>query len=186
LICFHKGSAYKKSSICAFMMIKEKVGNISDFPAENKVVDLLLLDWHETGKRILHKKTTSGQEVVMKFLGEKQQLTQGDVLYADETRLIVVNIKPCDALVIKPRSMFELASLCYEIGNKHLPLFYQEDHLLVAYDAPLYRLLVSSGYEITRQETRLVSPLKTSVSPHGNGGQDSLFSKIMKLTSAAD
>lgn len=143
-----------------------------------------MLDWFETGKRILHKKTASGQDVVMKFMGENQQLTQGDILFADKSRLIVVVIKPCDALVIKPRSTFEVASLCYEIGNKHLPLFYQDNNLLVAYDAPLYRLLVSAGYELTREEATLLSPLKTTVSPHGNGGQDSLFSKIMKLTSS--
>ncbi|HSR38278.1 MAG TPA: urease accessory protein UreE [Phnomibacter sp.] len=166
------------------MMIKEKIGNVNSFPVENRTIDYLLLDWFETGKRILHKKTTSGQEVVMKFLGENQQLTQGDILFADDSRLIVVAIKPCDALVIKPRSTFEVASLCYEIGNKHLPLFYQDNDLLVAYDAPLYRLLVSSGYELNRQEATLLNPLKTTVSPHGNGGQDSLFSKIMKLTSA--
>jgi urease accessory protein len=168
------------------MMVKEKIGNISNFPVENKVIDYLLLDWYETGKRILHKKTTSGQEVVMKFLGENQQLGQGDILFADDTRLIVVDIKKCESLVIRPRSMFELASISYEIGNKHLPLFYQDNTLLVAYDAPLYRLLVSAGYEISKEEARLVNPLKTSVSPHGDGGQDSLFSKIMKLTSAAD
>jgi urease accessory protein len=166
------------------MMIKEKIGNVSNFPVENKVIDYLLLDWFETGKRILHKKTASGQDVVMKFMGENQQLTQGDILFADKSRLIVVVIKPCDALVIKPRSTFEVASLCYEIGNKHLPLFYQDNNLLVAYDAPLYRLLVSAGYELTREEATLLSPLKTTVSPHGNGGQDSLFSKIMKLTSS--
>lgn len=166
------------------MIVKEKIGNVSNFPVGNKVIDYLLLDWFETGKRILHKKTTSGQEVVMKFMGENQQLTQGDILFADDSRLIVVAIKPCDALVIKPRSTFEVASLCYEIGNKHLPLFYQDNNLLVAYDAPLYRLLVSAGYELSREEATLLSPLKTTVSPHGNGGQDSLFSKIMKLTSS--
>jgi urease accessory protein len=165
------------------MMVKEKIGNISNFPVENKVIDYLLLDWYETGKRILHKKTTSGQEVVMKFLRENQQLGQGDILYADETRLIVVAIRPCESLIISPRSRFELASLCYEIGNKHLPLFYKDEKLLVAYDAPLFRLLVSSGYEVIKEEAILENPLKTSVSPHSNGGQDSLFTKIMKLTS---
>ncbi len=168
------------------MMVKEKIGNVSNFPVENKVIDFLLLDWYETGKRILHKKTTSGQEVVMKFLGTNQQLTQGDILFADDNKLIVVEIIPCEALLIKPRSAFEIASICYEIGNKHLPLFYQEENLLVAYDAPLYRLLLSAGYNINKVEAKLVNPLKTSVSPHGNSGQDSLFSKIMKLTTAAD
>jgi urease accessory protein len=165
------------------MIVKEKIGNISNFQVGEKEIDYLHLDWFETGKRILHKKTTSGQEVVMKFLRENQQLGQGDILYTDETRLIVVAIRPCESLIISPRSRFELASLCYEIGNKHLPLFYQDEKLLVAYDAPLFRLLASSGYDVIREEAVLENPLKTSVSPHSNGGQDSLFTKIMKLTS---
>jgi urease accessory protein len=165
------------------MIVKEKIGHISSFPIGNRKIDYLQLDWFETGKRILHKKTTSGQEVVMKFLRENQQLSQGDVLYEDETRFIVVAISPCESLIITPRSKFELASLCYEIGNKHLPLFYQDEKLLVAYDAPLFRLLVSSGYDVIKEEAVLENPLKTSVSPHNSGGQDSLFTKIMKLTS---
>jgi urease accessory protein len=168
------------------MIIKEKIGNISNFQVGEKEIDYLHLDWFETGKRILHKKTTSGQEVVMKFLSENQQLGQGDILYADETRIIVVAIRPCESLIISPRSKFELASICYEIGNKHLPLFYQDEKLLVAFDAPLFRLLVSSGYDVIKEEAILENPLKTSVSPHSNGGQGSLFSKIMKLTSAAE
>jgi len=165
------------------MIVKEKIGHITNFQIGEKEIDYLYLDWFETGKRILHKKTTSGQEVVMKFLRENQQLGQGDILYADESRVIVIAIRPCESLVISPRSKFELASLCYEIGNKHLPLFYQDEKLLVAFDAPLFRLLVSSGYEVIKEEARLENPLKTSVSPHSSSGQDSLFSKIMKLTS---
>jgi urease accessory protein len=165
------------------MIIKEKIAHISNVEIGNREIDYLQLDWFETGKRILHKKTTSGQEVVMKFLRENQQLGQGDILFADEAQLIVVDIRPCECLIIKPRSNFELASLCFEIGNKHLPLFYQDEKLLVAYDAPLFRLLVSSGYDVIKEDARLENPLKTSVSPHSTGGQDSLFSKIMKLTS---
>jgi len=165
------------------MIVKEKIGHISNFEIGEKDIDYLYLDWFETGKRILHKKTTSGQEVVMKFLRENPQLGQGDILYADDSRLIVIAIRPCESLIINPRSKFELASLCFEIGNKHLPLFYQDDKLLVAYDAPLFRLLVSSGYDVIKEDARLENPLKTSVSPHGDSGKDSLFSKIMKLTS---
>jgi urease accessory protein len=165
------------------MIVKEKIGHISNFLIENKEIDYLYLDWFETGKRILHKKTTSGQEVVMKFLRENQQLGQGDILFADDTRLIVVAILACECLIINPRSKFELAQICFEIGNKHLPLFYQDDKLLVAYDAPLFRLLVSSGYDVIKENERLENPLKTSVSPHGDSGNNSLFSKIMKLTS---
>ena len=77
--------------------------------------------------------------------------------------------------------MFEMASVCYEIGNKHLPLFYEEESLLVPFDAPLMRLLQAQGYDISKEERKLLQPLKTTVAPHSDGN-NSLFSKIMKLT----
>jgi urease accessory protein len=77
--------------------------------------------------------------------------------------------------------MFEMASVCYEIGNKHLPLFYEDECLLVPLDIPLMRLLSAQGYDVKEEKRKLLQPLKTTVSPHGDSNS-SLFSKIMKLT----
>src|SRR5688500_9824549 len=104
------------------MLIREKIGNLSSFADEGRSVDRLPLEWHECNKRILHKKTRGGREVVLKFLKEAQHLQQDDVLYADEQCLIVVEVLPCEIIVLKPSTMFEMAFACYEIGNKHLPL----------------------------------------------------------------
>ena len=164
------------------MVIKEKLGNINFFAINNRKIDSLLLEWYETNKRILHKKTMSGIAVVMKFLNESQQLTEGDVVYEDDFNIIAIEIKECDALVIRPKTMFEMASVCYEIGNKHIPVFYDGDEILVAFEAPLFKLLRASGYEVMQGKRKLVNPLKTSVSPHPPFSQGRLFSKIMKLT----
>jgi urease accessory protein len=91
-------------------------------------------------------------------------------------------IKECDAIIIRPKTMFEMAAVCYEIGNKHLPVFYQQDEILVAYEDPLFRQLSLTGYDVTRGIRKLLNPLKTSVSSHSHSSGDSLFSKIMKLT----
>ncbi|MBC7886851.1 MAG: urease accessory protein UreE [Ferruginibacter sp.] len=164
------------------MLVKEKIGNINFFAINNRKIDNLLLEWYETNKRILHKKTISGREVVMKFLNENQQLTEGDIIYEDDFNIVVIEIKECDAMTIRPKTMFEMAAVCYEIGNKHIPVFYQDDEILVAFEAPLFRLLGSAGYEVSREKRKLVNPLKTTVSPHGYSSQNNLFSKIMKLT----
>ena len=83
--------------------------------------------------------------------------------------------------------MYETAAVCYEIGNKHLPLFYQDDELLVAYDAPLFRMLEKAGYQIKAEKRQLLHPLKTSVSPHGLAvSNESLFTKIIKRTTKAE
>jgi urease accessory protein len=167
------------------MLVKEKIGNILMFPIHNKQVDVLELEWFETNKRIMHKKTKGGLTIDIRFLRENPNLGDGDILFADDKLVVKVEILECDALVIQPANTFEVASICYEIGNKHLPLFYHNDQLLVAYDAPLFRLLSSVGYKVERSVQKLLNPLKTSVAPHGSSG-DSLFTKIMKLTNSND
>ena len=88
-------------------------------------------------------------------------------------------------MVIKPKSMYDMAYACYEIGNKHLPLFYENDELLVPYEAPLYKMLQASGFDLIKDERKLLKQLKTSVMPHGHTGESkSLFSKILTLTSS--
>lgn len=166
------------------MIIKEKLGNISTFEIRGKHVDWLEMHWYETRKRIQHKKTRSGKEITMKFLSESPEITQGDVFYQDEFMIIAAEILPCDCIIVKPETIFETASLCYEIGNKHLPLFFEDDSLLVPYESPLFSLLTAQGYRVLREDRKLLQPLKTTVSPHGEQGSTSLFSKIMQLTTS--
>jgi len=168
------------------MLIQQKSGNLAEFKIGDRTIDLLPLEWFEATKRIIHKRTQAGREIILKFLNESQNLVQDDVLYQDENYLIVVDILPCEAIVIKPESMYEMASVCYEIGNKHLPLFFVEDELLVPYEAPLLRLLQVAGYNPVIEKRKLVNQMKTTVSPHNHSkSSESLFSKIIQLTSAS-
>ena len=167
------------------MLIKQKLGNIGSLTIDN-TIDTLELQWYEANKRIMHKRTKSGQEIVMKFLSEAPELTEGDILWRDETSVVVVEIQPCEAIVIHPSTMYQMASLCYEIGNKHLALFYCNDDIVVPFDAPLFKLLSAAGYEPKRESRKLVNPLKTTVSPHGSvESKPSLFSKILQLTTSS-
>lgn len=166
------------------MFIQQKTGNLKSFNVGNRNIDWLHLEWYETQKRIMHKRSIAGTEVVMKFLGGGQHLTQGDILHEDGNTIIAVEILPCEVIIIQPKNMFEMASVCYEIGNKHLPLFYEEDEVLVAFEAPLFRLLSASGYAVEQGKRKLITPLKTSVAAHGHQSSsgETLFSKIMRLT----
>ncbi|MBL0356712.1 MAG: urease accessory protein UreE [Chitinophagaceae bacterium] len=167
------------------MLIQSKIGTLSNVDTNGKTIDWLPIEWHEARKRVLRKKTQSGKEISFKFLNENPELTEGDVLFADDCTIIAVSILPCDCIVVHPKNMFEMASVCYEIGNKHLPLFYEEEALLIPTDLPLLRLLSAQGYVIKEEKRKLLQPLKTTVSPHGDASNTTLFSKIMKLTSPA-
>ena len=128
----------------------------------------------------------SGSEVCLKFLNVNPSLTEGDILYADDKTVIAVAVLSCNCIVIKPNNMFEVASVCYEIGNKHLPLFFDENELLVPFEMPLFNLLAVQGYAVQEQERKLLKRLKTTVAPHAVGISDRVFSKILTFTTPAE
>lgn len=165
------------------MIVKEKTGNIKDIDMGGRMHDYLELEWYETSKKILHKRTASGTEIVLKLLNEKQGLTEGDLLYFDEQTAVIVSIKPCDSIVIKPSTMYEMAFVCYEIGNKHLPLFYNDGELMIPYEAPIFKTLESSGLSPQVESRKLLKQLKTTVSAHTHTETKSLFSRILQITS---
>ena len=130
------------------MICKKVIGNVKTYPTDNKTIDTLFLQWFEATKRIMRKKSKDNQEVVIKLLQEGTRLQEGDIVYEDADKIVVINILPCDAIQVTPRSIYEMGTVCYEIGNKHLPLFIQGDHVLIPYEKPLERLLLATGYDV--------------------------------------
>lgn len=155
-----------------------------NLPAGNRQIDPIKLEWYETNKRIMHKKTAAGRQMSFKFLNQQPALTHNDVVFMDEATIITIEINPCEVIVLQPSSILEAASICYEIGNKHLPLFYDNNQLLVPFDQPVYQLLLASGYHASIETRQLLQPIKTSVVPHAHQPA-SLFSKILQLTTAS-
>jgi urease accessory protein len=148
------------------IIVKEKLGNIHSAFNLNSNIDTLTIEWHETRKRILHKQTRQGKAIAIKFLNENPNLKEGDILWQDETTIIVVEITPCECIVVKPGDMINASAISYEIGNRHLPLFYQGNELLVPYDVPLYNLLQSMDYTVKVEQRKLNEQFQTTVLPH--------------------
>ena len=165
------------------MLIQQKVGNIRSFEITGMVIDTVPLEWYEVNKRILHKSSVAGTRVTLKFLKEDPAFSQGDIVFVSDELVIMIDILPTDSIVITPSTMHEMASLCYEIGNKHLPLFVDNDVVLVPYEEPLFRWLTVSGFRPFRELRKLLTPLKTTTMAHSHvPGSSTLFSKIMQLT----
>jgi len=162
------------------MLVKEIVGNLKDISVDKEERDILALEWYETAKRIQRKRSKSGREIALKLLQEKVRLSQDDIIWKDEQLIISIDIIPCEAILVKPGNIQETAAVCYEIGNKHLPLFMEDEQLYIPYEAPIFRWLQASGYQPTQVQHKLLHPLNTTVSPHGHGDH-SLFTKILQL-----
>jgi urease accessory protein len=144
------------------MLITEKIGNISFFNANNRKIDYVILEWHETNKRILHKKTVSGLDVIMEFVNENPALSEGDIIYEDDFKVIAIELKDCETIVLRPKSMIEMGRICNEIGESHQQAFYQSDEILIAYEDSLFHSFSAAGYDISLEKRKLVTPLLKS------------------------
>jgi len=164
------------------MIVEEVLGTRAALSAPGIETDLLELEWYETTRRIQRKKTSGGMDIAIRLLREGQRLRQDDVVYSDGRKIVVVHVKPCEAIVLRTLSMTEMGTVCYEIGNKHLPLFIQDNEVLMPFEAPMFRWLEAAGYRPEKGERQLLELLKSNVEPHshGNGGP-SLFTRILNL-----
>jgi urease accessory protein len=144
------------------MLITEIIGNINFFNANNRKIDYLLLEWHETNKRILHKKTIGGLDVIMEFVKQNPSLSEGDIIYEDDFNVIAIEIKECETIVLRPKSMLEMGRICNEIGKSDQQVFYQSDEILIAFEDSLFRSLSAAGYNISVENRKLVTPLLKS------------------------
>ena len=144
------------------MVVTEIIGNINFFNTNNRKIDYLILEWHETNKRILHKKTIGGLDVIMEFVKQNPSLSEGDIIYEDDFNVIAIEIKECETIVLLPKSMLEMGRMCNKIGQSGQQVFYQSDEILIAFEESLFRSLSAAGYIMSVENRKLVTPLLKS------------------------
>ena len=168
------------------MLVEKIIGNWYENPSPHVKIDKLLLEWHETSKRIIRKSSQNGRDVAIRRQNN-QPLLDGDILNQTETEVLIIDILPCDVIRICPQNMSEMAILCYEIGNRHAPIFIENDVVMLPFDAPMFRLLMANGFRPERDFRKLTNRLPTSVTANHaheveDGEKESLFTKILKMT----
>ena len=129
------------------MIITSVIRSISSQEESIKSIDYLELEWYETTKRIQRQITQNGKEIALRFMGVTMRLKDGDVLLEDSDEIIVVRIKPCRAICVSPKDNTEMAKLCFELGNKHLPIFLQEGKVLLPFEQSTYNWLEKTDYQ---------------------------------------
>ena len=130
-------------------------------------IDFVEVEWYEVAKKVLHKVSKKGLEIGIKLKNEGN-LKHGDILMLEENRALVVEIPECECIALEPASAILMGKACYEIGNRHSPLFFQEERLLIPYDAPLLEALKKCGFDAYKCSARLISPLGSERSQHSH------------------
>lgn len=129
-------------------MISERIiGSLTDSCYAGHEVDYVEIEWHEAFKKLHKKITTGGQEIGIRLDNHilTGGLREGDILFADESKVVAVHIPDCDSIIIRIAEdhIGQACKVCYEIGNKHAALFYgADDHeFITPYNAPTFEML---------------------------------------------
>ncbi|MFC7393974.1 urease accessory protein UreE [Scopulibacillus cellulosilyticus] len=136
------------------MIITSIAGQYSETSEHEADIEYVYLDSEECPKKRFRTTTDKGTEVGID-LPPGPPLSEGDILYADNNRLIVVKVKPTDVIVAKPQTKKEMGELCYQIGNLHQPLLVLEDEVLIPDEKQNVDLFRAVGLPF-RQEKRVL------------------------------
>lgn len=156
------------------MLCEQVLGKLNEFDTTGKEIETVDIEWHEAFKRI-HKKNTDkdrGKEWNHPFLSQLLCLYQDDVIYADDEKLVVVNTPPCEVIRVTliPGHEKMSAKVCYEIGNRHAPLFWGEnDTFITIYNEPMLVMLEKiHGVKAEKEVMKLDFDKRISASIHNH------------------
>ena len=148
------------------------LGDLVSLQAEGKItnqtIERVALQWYESERNILRKTTNTGREVAFRLLKEGQRLKRDDVIFISDELVIAIEILPSEVIVLSPKTLPEMARACYEIGNKHSPLFLDGDEVTLPYDKPMFEWLQAAGFHPQKAERRLSQALRAN-SAQGHG-----------------
>lgn len=140
------------------MLCEKKSGKLKDHNCTGKTVEYVDIEWHEAFKKIHRKATDKGREIGIRMDDSilTDGLFQNDVIYEDESLIIAVNTPPCEVIEISfiPGHEFQQAKVCYEIGNRHAPLFWgkKEGTFITVYNEPMMVMLSKIHGVITEKK----------------------------------
>ena len=136
------------------MIIEKTLGNIDDMSADGRRKIRIILEREDLNRA--HQKVRDEEgDVFAVSLPHGERLGPGDVVFADEERIVYVELAPEDVIVIRPADARQWARAAYNIGNMHQPAFLQEDCILTPYDPVMGSVIDRLGIRWERKTMAL-------------------------------
>lgn len=102
--------------------------------------DFLPLQWYEVNRRIIKRKTVKGVEISLNR-PPYTPISDGEIVYQNSDIQVIGKIEPCLCIVLNSSDIELIGSFCFDVGNRHLPVFKIDDKFVVSYDGHLYKAL---------------------------------------------
>ena len=157
------------------MLCEKILGRTDQMDLSGYQLDYVNIEWYEAFKKIHKKVTDKGEEVGIRLDDTvlSRGLYEGDILYLDKERALVVHTPKCMVIRVKvdENHPHMAAKVCYEIGNRHAPLFYgeEENTFITPYNEPMYLMLEKlHGVTATKEIQRLDFDRRISAAVHNH------------------
>lgn len=156
------------------MLITEIRGNLHDqaLPAGTHV-ETVTLPSALLVKRIQRLRTDHDTEVGLRLPTGAADLRDGDILSLEGGNAIVVRVEASDVLVIRARTILEMAVVAHTLGNRHLQAQffgadsgYGNDVMVVQYDHTVQAYLDAVQVPYERQDRVMPVPFRHSEHTH--------------------
>lgn len=156
------------------MLITQIQGNLHDQPLpEGTHVETITVPSSQLVKRIQRLRTDHGNELGLRLPTGAADLRDGDILSLEGGNAVVVRVEASDVLVIRARSIHEMAVVAHTLGNRHLQAQffdagseYGADVMVVQYDHTVRAYLDSVGVPYDRQDRVMPVPFRHSEHSH--------------------
>lgn len=137
------------------MIFNEIVGNINKISSlDGFHIETICLNSEDLLKRILRVKSDHNREYGIS-LEKGQNLKDGDLLYKDDNKLIVVKVNGEDVLIIKPSNITEMGIIAHDLGNRHLQAQFEDGKMIVQYDSLVEKKLKEDRLNYSREKIKL-------------------------------
>ena len=142
------------------MIFNEVIGNINEIDDLNEYhVETIYLNSEDMLKRILRVTSDHKREYGI-TLDNNEKLKDGDILYNEDKKLIVVKANSEDVLIIKPSSITEMGVIAHALGNRHLQAQFEDDKMIIQYDRLVEEELKRDNINYSRENTTLKKAFK--------------------------
>lgn len=166
-------------------IVSEIKGNAKHLDLSGKDVDYFDLEWFETTRKVLRKTTRNNEEVAFRILKENFRVKHLDILHEEGNKIILASVIPAPAIIVQPTTMLEMGTICYEIGNQHIPIFIEDNEVILPYEDPIFKVLDKAGYKPVKGKRVFENMLKATpehvveTGNHKSVDVDALFSKVL-------
>jgi urease accessory protein len=118
-------------------------------PSEEEIIKLpkLVLAFDLRQKSRLRVKLSDGTDAAL-FLLRGTILCDGDILEAEDGRLVRVESSPQEVLVVTAEGTDDLIKAAYHLGNRHTPVEIGTDYLKLESDPVLKEMLLRLGVDL--------------------------------------